>query len=280
MKWIKLWTQETITGTTFTELDAAQRGIWFSLLLLAGRAPREGIVEARQGQGYTVEHLAGEINVDPDLILPTIKRLLEVKKISLLPKTQAFPPPKLRLKVRNWKKYQTEYARYRKGKTSKDLGTGYTSNGVSKPTSNQKTEQYPTQSKSKNESESENKISFLPANAVKFEEYWNSRKRLRPIRKMTPPRLRNLHAKHENPDFAANWMKAVDSAKPGTTADWFLKEDNWMTCLELASLPKEEDVGDIRARAEIERTKRYIDSIRQEREKVERGCGNNKNNQD
>ena len=46
MKWIRIWTKETFSGTTFQELNAEQRGIWFSLLIMAGldSQPQEGEV--------------------------------------------------------------------------------------------------------------------------------------------------------------------------------------------------------------------------------------------
>ena len=128
MRWIRLWTEETLTGTTFSELNAAQRGIWFSLLILAGRPPREGIVEARKGVGYAPEHLALELQVDKDVLMDAIKRLIEVKKVSTIPSKSTRFPLEIRLKIAKWKQYQTEYAKYRKGKKDKRLGVGYTSN--------------------------------------------------------------------------------------------------------------------------------------------------------
>jgi hypothetical protein len=240
MKWIRLWTQETIDGTTFDELDAAERGIWFSLLLLAGLPPNEGIVELRKGVGYEPSHLAQKINVDPDLILPTITHLLEVKKVSLLPKSAGFPPEKIRLKIRNWNKYQTEYSRYRKGKTSKDLGTGYASGTppLDSP---------PRQSKSKKQSKSESKKEngTPPAFAIEFQEEWNSHPELPQIVKMTAGRVKQLRIRRRDEDFCARWKVAIAALarSPFHTgrndrnwrADvkWFLKNDDiWLSVLE------------------------------------------------
>ncbi len=250
VKWIRIWTQETVSGTTFQELDAAQRGIWFSLLVLAGRGPREGIVELRKDTGYTVEHLAQLLNVDPDLVLPAIRRLLDVKKVSLLPKNEVFPPKTIRLSIRNWKKYQTEYQRYRKGRTGKGLGVGCAANA---PLDNPPTDPLdmpPPQSKSKSEIENEIESKKIHSESTSvdsaaFAAFWNSTKTLPLIKGMTPERRRKLALRLRFADFRDSWKEAVEAlAQDGwylgendgkwrATVDWFLKNDtNWVKAWE------------------------------------------------
>ena len=132
MRWIRLWTEETLTGTTFSELNAAQRGVWFSLLVLAGRAPNEGRVELRKGIGYRLEHLAFDLQVEPDVLNDAILRLIEVGKVRTLPRHSAYTKVNVRLTIAKWGQYQTEYAKYRKGKRNKEIGVGYTSGHTSR----------------------------------------------------------------------------------------------------------------------------------------------------
>ncbi len=250
VKWIRIWTEETMSGTTFQELDAAQRGVWFSLLVLAGRGPREGIVDLRKGTGYTVEHLAQLLNVDPDLILPAIRRLLEVKKVSLLPKNEPFPPKTIRLRIRNWKKYQTEYQRYRKGKTGKDLEVGYASNGPLDNPPSDPLDMPPPQSKSETKNEIKNEIEKIHSESTSvdsaaFAAFWNSTKTLPLIKGMTPERRRKLTLRMRLAEFRDSWKEAVEALaqdpwylgendrKWRATVDWFLKNDtNWVKAWE------------------------------------------------
>jgi hypothetical protein len=248
VRWIRIWIEETMSGTTFQELDAAQRGIWFSLLVLAGRGPKEGSVELRKGTGYTVEHLAQLLNVDPALILPTVRRLLEVKKVSLLPKNQVFPPETIRLRIRNWKKYQTEYQRYRKGRTGKDLGVGCASNPPLDSPPNDPLDIPRPQSKS--EIKNETKSKKIPSestdvDSTAFAAFWNSTKTLPVIKGMTPERCRKLALRLRFVEFRDSWKEAVgalaqdpwylgeNDRKWRATVDWFLENDtNWVKAWE------------------------------------------------
>jgi hypothetical protein len=248
VRWIRIWTEETVTGTTFQELDAAQRGIWFSLLVLAGRGPREGIVELRKGTGYAVEHLAQLLNVDLDLILPAISRLLEVKKVSLLPKNEPFPPKTIRLKIRNWGKYQTEYQRYRKGRTGKELGIGYASDTFLDSPPSDRLDVPPAQSK--REIKNENESKKIPSGSTDvdpagFAAFWNSTKTLPLIKDMTPERRRKLALRMRLAAFRDSWKEAVEAlaqdpwylgendSRWRATVDWFLKNDtNWVKAWE------------------------------------------------
>jgi len=106
MKWIKLWTNEVFYGTTFQELNLEERGVWFSLLVMAALPPRDGIVEMREGVPYQLDFLADLLNCERNLLKKSVKKLEKVKKIRV---KEGF------IHIKNWKKYQTEYARYRKG---------------------------------------------------------------------------------------------------------------------------------------------------------------------
>ena len=112
MKWVRLWTDEVIKGTTFTELNLAERGLWWSLLLLAGDSMTPGIVELRKGVKYPHETLAILVNCDRKTLRNGIKKLLSVGKISHLDDG--------RIKINKWDKYQTRYEKYYKNKDSEE----------------------------------------------------------------------------------------------------------------------------------------------------------------
>jgi hypothetical protein len=43
-KWVKLWTNEWLDGTTRYQMSGAQRALWIDLLALAGRSRFPGVV--------------------------------------------------------------------------------------------------------------------------------------------------------------------------------------------------------------------------------------------
>ena len=86
MKWMRLWIAEIFYGTTFNELDITERGIWFSLLVMAGLPPNFGIVEMRDGVPYPIDVLATQISCDRKILEETLKKLASksIKKITIL----------------------------------------------------------------------------------------------------------------------------------------------------------------------------------------------------
>ena len=106
MKWIRLWTEEIFYGTTFQELNVTERGVWFSLLVIAGLGKSHGIVELRRGIGYPLSTLAVLINCEEKLLKKTLNKLCSVSKIKILKDK--------RIKITNWNKYQTRYEKYYK----------------------------------------------------------------------------------------------------------------------------------------------------------------------
>lgn len=107
-KWIRLWVEETFHGTTFQELNATERGIWFSLLIMAGLGQNEGKVELRNGIPYPKKVLATLISVPKNTLLRTLNKLEQVQKITLNGDGI--------ITITNWDKYQTRYEKYYKGR--------------------------------------------------------------------------------------------------------------------------------------------------------------------
>ncbi len=120
-RWIKLWTQETLYGTTSEELLADEQACWFKLLALAGDSPEPGRVEVAPGVPMTDEQIAGILKVPIEVWLRAKDRLQhpDVDKIFI---------NRGIIHIKNWDKYQgefdkTEYMReymreYRQRKTN------------------------------------------------------------------------------------------------------------------------------------------------------------------
>ena len=120
-RWVKLWTQETLYGTTSQELKLDEQAIWFKLLALAGDSVEPGEIEVAPGIPMTDEQIAGTIKAPLDVWLRAKQRLQDpdVGKISI---------NKGIIHIKNWDKYQSEFDRaeymrqymrdYRKSKTN------------------------------------------------------------------------------------------------------------------------------------------------------------------
>lgn len=103
-RWIKLWTQETLYGTTSQELELDEQAIWFKLLALAGDSPEPGRVEVAPGIPMTDEQIAGVVKAPLDVWLRTKERLQDpdVDKIII---NEGI------IHIKNWDKYQSEFDR-------------------------------------------------------------------------------------------------------------------------------------------------------------------------
>ncbi len=110
MKWIKIWTEETVKGTTFTELNAENRGIWFSLIALAG-LEGTGLIQAGIGRGYSDVSLADILNIELPQLVEAKEKLIKFKKIKVFPEGI--------IEILNWTKYQDEYHRQKPYRVTK-----------------------------------------------------------------------------------------------------------------------------------------------------------------
>lgn len=101
-RWIKLWTQETLYGTTSEELLADEQACWFKLLALAGDSPEPGRVEVAPGVPMTDEQIAGILKVPIEVWLRAKDRLQhpDVDKIFI---------NRGIIHIKNWDKYQGEF---------------------------------------------------------------------------------------------------------------------------------------------------------------------------
>jgi hypothetical protein len=109
MRWIRLWIEELLTGTTLRELDGEEFKVWILLMCYAARSKNNpGVVEKCDGIPYKMETLADLFNCEVEKLNKILRKLMEVNKIKILPDG--------RIKVINFEKYQTIYERYYKRK--------------------------------------------------------------------------------------------------------------------------------------------------------------------
>ena len=142
-RWIKLWTQETLYGTTSQELELDEQAIWFKLLALAGDSVEPGKIEVAPGIPMTDGQIAGTVKSPLDVWLRTKQRLQDpdVDKISI---NQGI------IHITNWEKYQSEFDRteymrqymrdYRKSKTNSKQLTSKTANSKTRYTDQNRSE--------------------------------------------------------------------------------------------------------------------------------------------
>ena len=121
-RWIKLWTQETLYGTTSRELDPAERAVWFGFLALAGDSIEPGKIQAAPGIPWTDEQLTKVLNVSIETLKSAKEKMLHYGKITINSEVMT---------INNWERYQSEYERTKKyGKTSKPTNTSTTDPNV------------------------------------------------------------------------------------------------------------------------------------------------------
>ncbi len=98
-RWIKLWTQELLYGTTSKELTLEQQAMWIKLLALAGDSPLPGTICLAPDVPYPMPSLAEVIGTDLNTLEIALKRMAseEVSKITI---------NRGLIHICNWKNYQ------------------------------------------------------------------------------------------------------------------------------------------------------------------------------
>lgn len=118
-KWIKLWVDEYLMGTTRFELTPEERAVWVDLLALAGKSREEGKIYAGKYdsgyRGYPLDYLAGILVVPPKVLQLTLEKCQKYEKIRVLHDEHN----NLIIEILNWEKYQSEYNRQKKYRLQK-----------------------------------------------------------------------------------------------------------------------------------------------------------------
>lgn len=110
--WVKLWTNEWMTGTIRWQLTGAERATWADLLCLAGMSRFPGIIasgyesdEQSPLMGYPASWLASQCgNLSETELLATLRKLKTQDRIEI-EETNGF----FLVKIKSWEKYQSEY---------------------------------------------------------------------------------------------------------------------------------------------------------------------------
>lgn len=96
LKWIPLWVEKWLWGSTRLELTVEQRAVWIDLLAIASK--EQGHVRANEGFPYPPEQLAGMLRISPELLNETIRRCVETGKLRTEEDGSLY--------VINWEEYQ------------------------------------------------------------------------------------------------------------------------------------------------------------------------------
>ena len=98
MRWIKLYTNETLRGSIRFQLTMEEQGIWFNLLCMAGESRSPGIIQASPGVGYPVEFIAAQLRIPKKLLENTLTKLAKQERLTIDGKG---------IRVINWSDYQS-----------------------------------------------------------------------------------------------------------------------------------------------------------------------------
>ncbi len=111
--WVKMWVAECLEGTIRFEFSPAERGVWYDLILLAGRCRIPGIIAANENAPYPHSYIAGLLNIDQGLLQTTLEKCQKSDRIV---------EDERGIVLVNWEHYQSEYERqkpYRQRKEEK-----------------------------------------------------------------------------------------------------------------------------------------------------------------
>lgn len=93
--WIPLWIDKWLMGSTRFELDPAERSVFIDFMVMA--AKDDGYIRANSEMGYPLEYLSQTLNVPREILLSTIDKCIQFKKLEKK-KNGIFY-------IKNWKPY-------------------------------------------------------------------------------------------------------------------------------------------------------------------------------
>jgi len=109
-RWIKLWVMESLEGSIRYQLEAAERCVWYDLLLFSATCDPPGKIADRDGRPYPRKFLAGRLNITEELFNQALKKSVDEGRIT---------DDDGVLVITHWERYQSEYDRqkpYREAK--------------------------------------------------------------------------------------------------------------------------------------------------------------------
>lgn len=87
LQWIKLWIDPCLDGSIRTEFTLEERGLWYELLLIAGkgqgvaRDKRPGYLERKMGLPLTTMEIASRLNVPIDKVNACLPKFLKAEML-------------------------------------------------------------------------------------------------------------------------------------------------------------------------------------------------------
>ena len=103
--WLKLWAVESLEGSIRYQLDAAERGTWYDILVLARICGQSGTIADRDSRPYPHTFIANRLNISLELFEATLKKCSDEGRVL---------EDEGGIHVVNWQKYQSEYERQKK----------------------------------------------------------------------------------------------------------------------------------------------------------------------
>ena len=114
-KWFKLFGHDLLFGSTLKELNYKEFSVWIELLCLACDSSGDGLVMARDGEGYTAQGLAYILKAPVNIVKTALDKLQLPSGKDNIPKINILDDNII--KINKWHIYQSEYSRqkqYRK----------------------------------------------------------------------------------------------------------------------------------------------------------------------
>lgn len=110
LRWIKLWIDECLDGSIRTELSLEARGLWYELLLIAGkgvaRDKRAGYLERKEGLPLTLAEIASRLNIPLDILDKWVPQFIEANMLGVDKLSTYF--------IVNWEFYQSHQNGHKK----------------------------------------------------------------------------------------------------------------------------------------------------------------------
>jgi len=100
--WVKMYVNECLEGTIRFDFTPAERGVWYDLILLAGRCRTAGTISANENTPYPHSYIAGLLNINQDLLEQVLEKCKQSDRVT---------EDGSGIHLVNWAHYQSEYQR-------------------------------------------------------------------------------------------------------------------------------------------------------------------------
>ena len=111
--WVKMWVNECLEGTIRFDFSPAERGVWYDLIMLAGRCRVPGTISANENTAYPHSYIAGLLNIDLKLLEKTLEKCKKSGRVT---------EDERGIHLLNWDHYQSEYERQKPYRQKQERG--------------------------------------------------------------------------------------------------------------------------------------------------------------